>query len=338
MRGISPHSAPNQRETELRRFEIQAGQSSIFLHTSSQVNATMSPPVALAISVRRTESSLFIAPPPPPPAKEKQNKFKWTEAALLMLANQVVSDLAYKTTKECLMKDKWVKVLTNLKGRPMFEELNISFTALQTHFKREMKEILELKGISSEGANLSGLDEEPSEYHKIMLNMAEELSTTKDLNAAAAAKKVAVDSGLLGHERTGMQEQGSFTSAPGDTSYNAVPAVSAEWVEPPNEDHLPFEECSTPEKWRRQHERAQREEQRLSPLPDTDGGNLNGMDAEDMKAWRDKKIPLKSWADVPEPQSGGTSKSASSMTGSSKKRGSFHENFFADTTKVFDLT
>jgi len=217
------------------------------LHTSSQVNATMSLPVALAISVRRTEGSLYISPPPPPPAaKEKVCKFKWTEPALMALANQVVSDLAYKTTKDCLMKDKWTKVLSNLKGRPMFEELNISYTALQAHFKREMKEILELKGISSEGANLSGLDEEPSEYHKIMLNMAEELSTTKDLAVAEALKKRKVSQGLLGHERTGMQEQGAFTSAPGDTSLAALPAGSVVWVQPPNEDHLPFNECGRP--------------------------------------------------------------------------------------------
>ncbi|KAJ1411739.1 hypothetical protein B484DRAFT_402539, partial [Ochromonadaceae sp. CCMP2298] len=140
--------------------------------------------------------------------------------------------------------------------------------------------------------------------------------------------------GLLGHERTGLQRQGAFTSAPGNTSLAAAPAGSAVWVQPPKEDHLPFNECSTPEKWRREFDRQQREEQGLDPFQDTDGSNLDGMDEEMKRKWFDKSIPM-----YPEPPSATTSKSASSMSGSSTKRGhTFHDNFLADSTKVFDLT
>jgi hypothetical protein len=58
------------------------------------------------------------------------------------------------------------------------------------------------------------------------------------------------------------------------------------------------------------------------------------MDEEMKRKWFDKSIPM-----YPEPPSATTSKSASSMSGSSTKRGhTFHDNFLADSTKVFDLT
>ncbi len=62
-----------------------------------------------------------------------------------------------------------------MKTKPEFSELEILPIALQNHFKRMQKDALKAAGISMEGANLSGLPEEPSELVTLLSNMAREV-------------------------------------------------------------------------------------------------------------------------------------------------------------------
>jgi len=57
--------------------------------------------------------------------------------------------------------------LDKIKTKPGFEDLAIKPIPLQTHFKGMQEETLRACGISMKGANLSGLEEEPSELVKL---------------------------------------------------------------------------------------------------------------------------------------------------------------------------
>ena len=71
-----------------------------------------------------------------------------------------------------------------------------------------MEDVSELTGTSREGANLSGLPEEPSEYIKIMLNMYEEVQNNENLKKGMNEKKAAERKKMTMEEKLRLQGQG----------------------------------------------------------------------------------------------------------------------------------
>jgi hypothetical protein len=60
---------------------------------------------------------------------------------------------------------------------------------VQTQFHRFREEVTPAYGIDDEAVNLSGLDDEPSQYFTLMLNMAEEIATKKQESADKRERK-----------------------------------------------------------------------------------------------------------------------------------------------------
>ena len=104
----------------------------------------------------------------------KKSYFVWTKEKKYVLAQLALKYKGYKNSDRT-HAEKWEQILEKLKLKVGFEELDIKPVPLHNHFKRMMEDVSELTGTSREGANLSGLPEEPSEYIKIMLNMYEEV-------------------------------------------------------------------------------------------------------------------------------------------------------------------
>ena len=107
--------------------------------------------------------------------------FTWTDDKKYTLAKLVLRHEGYKSTDRA-HTEKWDIILTKLKLKPEFADLDIQPLALQNHFKRMQKDVMKSAGISMEGANLSGLPEEPSELVTLLSNMAKEIFDKKVFN------------------------------------------------------------------------------------------------------------------------------------------------------------
>ena len=99
--------------------------------------------------------------------------FNWTEAKKYEFICLVQKESGHRKT-DVSYKIKWETILTKLKAKSNFLELSIKAPALQNTFERFKDQVLKECGISEEGANLSGLPEEASEYVKLIVAMAEE--------------------------------------------------------------------------------------------------------------------------------------------------------------------
>ena len=104
--------------------------------------------------------------------------FSWTEDKKYTLAKLALRYEGYKSSDKP-HNEKWETILEKLKTKPEFSDLEIQPIALQNHFKRMQKDALKAAGISMEGANLSGLPEEPSELVTLLSNMAREVFEKK---------------------------------------------------------------------------------------------------------------------------------------------------------------
>ena len=106
----------------------------------------------------------------------------------------------YKTT-HIKQSEKWETILEKIKIKPGFEDLAIKPIPLQTHFKRMQEDTLMACGISMEGANLSGLEEEPSELVTLLVNMAEEVANEKKHKDVQKKKKAEKKKAMTMHEK-----------------------------------------------------------------------------------------------------------------------------------------
>ena len=134
--------------------------------------------------------------------------FTWTEDKKYTLAKLVLRHEGYKTTDRA-HTEKWDVILAKLKLKPEFTDLEIQPLALQNHFKRMQKEVMKAAGISMEGANLSGLPEEPSELVTLLSNMAKEVWEKKEVNKEKQKKKKAKEAALSIEEKMTLAQQGS---------------------------------------------------------------------------------------------------------------------------------
>ena len=97
-----------------------------------------------------------------------------------------------------------------MRTKPEFEHLNIGASALQNAFYSQLKAVLQKYGIEKEQVNLSGLASEPSEYEKLLLEMAEEdyKETRKRKNDAEKAKQKKKLNNIITAE--GLAKQGTL--------------------------------------------------------------------------------------------------------------------------------
>ena len=134
--------------------------------------------------------------------------FTWTDDKKYTLAKLVLRHEGYKSTDRA-HTEKWDIILTKLKLKPEFADLDIQPLALQNHFKRMQKDVMKSAGISMEGANLSGLPEEPSELVTLLSNMAKEIFDKKVFNKEKQLKKKAKEAALSIEEKMALAQQGS---------------------------------------------------------------------------------------------------------------------------------
>ena len=128
----------------------------------------------------------------------KKKYFDWTEEKKYTLAQLVLKYKGYKTTEKKHI-EKWETILEKLVLKPI---------PLQTQFKRMQEETLKACGISIEGANLSGLDEEPSELVTILCNMAEEVAGAKQCRDLKKQKKAEKNEAMTMYEKLQLADQG----------------------------------------------------------------------------------------------------------------------------------
>jgi len=108
----------------------------------------------------------------------QKSYFTWTEDKKYTLAKLALRHEGYKPTDRA-HQEKWENILEKLKMKQEFAELEIQPMALKNQFSRMQKDVLKAAGISMEGANLSGLPEEPSELVTLLCNMAKEVFDKK---------------------------------------------------------------------------------------------------------------------------------------------------------------
>ena len=137
--------------------------------------------------------------------------FDWTESRKHRLAVLVQKYLAHIKSDKTF-KDKWEKVLDKLKADADFQNIAIGVAGIEAAFKRFQKEVLNKAGISEEGPNLSGLAEEPNDYEKLMILLAQETAQQKAKAKVAKNRKGNIRKGLLTHEEKTLTQQGQVDS------------------------------------------------------------------------------------------------------------------------------
>ena len=130
----------------------------------------------------------------------KKVYFDWTD------------DKKYKEYKksELTLEVKLATILEKFKLKPGFEELEFKAIPLLTHFKRMQEDVVKKHGISMKGANLSKLDEEPSELVTLMVNMAKEVSKEKQHKVKEKQKKAEKNKKMNMFEKLKLADQGKI--------------------------------------------------------------------------------------------------------------------------------
>lgn len=142
--------------------------------------------------------------------------FRWTDPLKEILADLVNKNQGHLKTDET-METKWKRIVEKLQTRSDFSGLQISWQSLQNQFKRFLEATLKEYGVSEEGANLSGLPEEASNYVKLLVAMAEEKQNLDSMKKAELVKKKRKAQALLTHENVELHRQGQM-----DLSFSSI--------------------------------------------------------------------------------------------------------------------
>ena len=143
--------------------------------------------------------------------------FNWTEAKKYKIICLVQKENGHRKT-DVSYKIKWETIVIKLKDETNFSELSIKAPALQDTFERFKEQVLKERGISQEGANLSELPAEASEYVKLIVAMAEEELKRSVEAKSSANKKKTIQKGLLTHEVKALKSQGQSFNLADDSS------------------------------------------------------------------------------------------------------------------------
>jgi hypothetical protein len=141
---------------------------------------------------------------------KKKIFIRWTTDMKYKLAFYTSKFEAYIKTDD-LMADKWKKVLEALMKDSAFDE-NFKMNppeaeTLATTFKRNKAEVLKELGISEEGANLSGLEGEPTPYQLLMINMEEEIQKYSNKKKEEKEKEKKKKAAIFTHEQDLLRNQ-----------------------------------------------------------------------------------------------------------------------------------
>jgi hypothetical protein len=155
----------------------------------------------------------------------QREHFNWDLEKQFTLAKIVKRYNGHIKTKDMSMKSKWDLILNNLKARDEFIELKILQGPLAVKFHRDQEKVLEKFQISKEGANLSGLPEQPSPYEHLHISMAEESATKEKKRKRAAEVKYVQKQSIEGITASQLEAQGKIKSQSSCTS-DSSPADS----------------------------------------------------------------------------------------------------------------
>jgi len=137
----------------------------------------------------------------------QKSYFTWTEDKKYTLAKLALCHEGYKLTDRN-HQEKWETIIEKLKMKPEFAELEIQPMALKNQFSRMQKDVLKAAGISMEGANLSGLSEEPSELVTLLCNMAKEVHDKKIVGKEKKKKQKEKETAMNMTEKLALAQQG----------------------------------------------------------------------------------------------------------------------------------
>ena len=139
----------------------------------------------------------------------ESNYIVWTNEKKLLVANCASKFEAYKKTSKTFEK-KWQEVLVDCQKSEICVDWILNppkWEALETAFNRWMKEVLKDAGISEEGANLSGLTDEPDAFISIMLSMAEDKAQSLEEKKKEKEKEERKREAIFTHENQQLANQ-----------------------------------------------------------------------------------------------------------------------------------
>lgn len=110
-----------------------------------------------------------------PAENEGKKPLKYSKEMVLALAQAASKFKGYIINSDS-MEVKWIKIVNELKKQEAFKSSadDLIWRTVYAKFKRTMNDCLLKYGMTKEGANLSGLDEEPDQITSLLLSMAEE--------------------------------------------------------------------------------------------------------------------------------------------------------------------
>jgi hypothetical protein len=146
----------------------------------------------------------------------KKTNIRWDDDLKYKLANAAMKYRGYKLDdknikKPMRMETKWEKIRDHLLNDNTIDESfknnPPSAKSLQTSFHRFVKEVLKAAGISEEGANLSGLEETPTDYQQLMINIGQEIDNAKSAKRFEKEKEEKKKRLILTHENDHLLQQ-----------------------------------------------------------------------------------------------------------------------------------
>lgn len=158
------------------------------------------------------------------------SKIKWTNEMKYILMKAVYVRKAHISTKDLTMEQKFQLIKASLLDVPEFKSLGQQFIdfkppSLMEKFRKLLDEVDQKYGITKAGSNLSGLDEMPSEYEKLVLEMLRE-KAAKQIDKKSLTEKEKVFSGVLNSiNNSGMASQGKLSSVvllPANKSFSSI--------------------------------------------------------------------------------------------------------------------
>jgi hypothetical protein len=143
----------------------------------------------------------------PPAKKGKRVNFPWTASREFTFVNYILLEKGHLKT-DTNMVDKFNAISFKLRVDSAFIGRDfLDGAALKKKWDR-MSSLVDAKyGISSEGANLSGLEEEPSEVEKLILDLLKERFDTKKAKDEQSLKDKIRNEKMLTHEKTMLKRQ-----------------------------------------------------------------------------------------------------------------------------------
>ena len=156
-----------------------------------------------------------------PQKKAKRANFTWTESRELTLLNYVFKEKGYLRT-DINFTDKFNAISRKITADQAFSGGQLDGAALKKKWDRIASTIDSKFSISAEGSNLSGLDEEPSEIEKLVLQMLKERFESAKAKEDQKVKERERNQKMLTHERNMIARQDKYSDFSSNTPSDEV--------------------------------------------------------------------------------------------------------------------